>query len=208
MGKNKRKKHNKKKVLSRTKFISKVCEQCLVCGDDTDAEFCYDVMYLKRPNTFRNFCEILLTATEEWVIDEEGTVSQENIELFESIFCEANMCDTKNDGSCHNLGYCMDAFNSQITHSYNIDGEDEDTWEAERMGADSTGMEWSTPKYQRYSDRKGNKKKKNKKKQKTVPIATFFCNDPEKWRERIQRLLYGNNDSKQDKIKSAARKAT
>lgn len=208
MGKNKKnKKRGRKKPLSRANFIAKVCEKCLVCGEDTDAEFCYDVMYLKNPHIFNVFCKELLTAIDEWIIDEDESICQENIELFEEIFCQSNMCPTADTKGCRKLPDCIDAFYSQIKHSYNIEDADSD-WEAEIKEADCTGMGWSTPKYQRSAALRKQKKKKHKNKQKAIPTATFFCNDPAKWEKRIQRILYGNNNSKQNKAKGASGELT
>lgn len=176
MAKSRRKGRKKKYRLSEGKFRNKVCKNCTVCSAPSGS-FCF-AKYQESPEKYWHHAVPKLQALPEWPSSTAKTMAEEMV-LFEDIFC-AGACDRQSLGStgeCRKLMGCFNDFEDQLT---------------------SENLQHAFAYHKKNNGSK--KKKKNKTKSvKFVAKPTFFCNDPEIWKIRIEKTFNENNHIEQDK---------
>jgi hypothetical protein len=174
-----KKKHKQKppKVYSKKQFSNFICGQCQICPYYTEPEFCFEEVYKHNPKGFMEKVYPHLLDIKRTYRDSAKHVSMMTKEEFKKKICGACACfDNRKD--------CEDCCDSSDCFDTFMDS--------------TTGLHIAVT----------TKEKKNKKKNKYVPVpyATFFSSSKKGFQEEIQKILYGNNNSKQNKNKEVPEK--
>lgn len=199
MGKRgKRKKQKKsrkiKKNYNKKEFSEVFCQTCLICQDHSP-DFCYTSLYKYDPKpfikkVFNNLIDI--HAAYQALGRSPRSMS---IEQFENVICRTGVCyegDVFASAACDMTNDCYNDFRKQM-------GIVKAAIIHEPNAADLIDFESNKTNKRTISYRK--KKKKRNNRYVCTPYATFFSKDNADFQEAIRRILYGDNDSEQDKDK-------
>lgn len=184
MGKNKKKKKNKKRTFyNKKEFVNIFCAKCSVCiGNPT---FCYDNIYKSSPHLFLTKVHEALIEVKEWNSKRGGGLVFSPGQ-FRYAVCNniaKDICGDENFATnCKHLETCYKEFKKQI------------------LGHGGRDL--------LIHRRKINKKKKRaKKKNKYIVKAypTAFMSDNENWKKVIKRILIdGDDDKEQNKAEEGS----
>ncbi len=202
-GKKKKQKKNRKvrKNYNKKEFAEVFCQTCLICQDHSP-DFCYTGLYKYDPKpfikkVFNNLIDI--HAAYQTMGRSPRSMS---IEQFENVVCRTGVCyegDVFASAACDMTEECYRDFMKQL-------------------GIAKAGIihEMNAGELIDFKSNKTNKraisyrKKKGKRNNRYVctPYATFFSKDNAEFQAAIRRILYGDNDSEQDKDKKLSADAS
>lgn len=192
-GKKKRQKKNKKmrRNYNKKEFSEVFCQTCLICQNHSP-DFCYTSLYRYDPKpfikgVFNNLVDI--HAAYQAMGRSPRSMS---IEQFENVICRTGVCyegDVFASAACDMTHDCYREFMAQLgIANAGIIHE-----------IDATNLIDFKSTKRVISYRK--KKKKRNNRYVCTPYATFFSKDNAEFQAAIRRILYGDNDSEQDKDK-------
>jgi hypothetical protein len=168
-----KKKHKRRaaRIYSRKQFSDIICGQCGICPYYTEPEFCFEEVYKHNPKGFMEKVYPRLLELKKNYRSKARHVSSMPKEDFKKLICCSCVCfDTKKDcEDCCDSSDCYDTF-MDSTCGLHVVADIKET----------------------------KKKKKEKNKYIPVPYATFFSSSKKGFQEEIQRILYGNNNKKQN----------
>jgi len=191
---NKRINKNKrvKKNYTKREFTEVFCQTCLACSGRVNPAFCYGALYKHEPKPFINkvFNNLIdIHATYQAM---GRPIRSMSIEQFQNVFCRTGICfngDVFASAECDKLRDCYGEFMRQLGLDGNYIIHEKDATKLIEFKNNK-----SNKRYISYSK----KKKKRSKRYVCKPYATFFSKDNSDFQEEIRKILYGDNDNKQD----------
>ncbi len=173
-------KSRQKRKYSRKDFKSVVCSTCNSCESiDVNPTFCYDFVYLLgNKKQRRKLVESIIKA------------ANFNLHFFEDVFCSPYICNeftpypiVYGPGSptqCKNVNRCSAILKAQMT------------------GTSDVIVKWGPT-----------KRKKRKTRYVAEPYVTLIIsNNNTEWAEKVDSILYGNNNREQNNDKECAKNDT
>jgi hypothetical protein len=175
----KKSKKRKKNKYNKTEFREIICNQCGLCPNGTQPDFCFDELYKINPKKFTKRTFKSLTEAKRWLVvlgHKDLTSCHENDfkDFFQMSFCEAGLCDDspRKGEDCRNIIGCLMQFRRQLL-----------------------SLEDNEQPPVRHHGRKKNKHQKNKYRKKRYvvqPYPTFFCNEEAKG--EVREIIDGVKD--------------
>jgi hypothetical protein len=171
-------KHSKKiKVYSENQFKGIICEQCGICPDKAGPEFCFREVYKHSPQKFMTHLFPRLLKLRDHYSHLGEHISTMDKEEFQYSICRARVCfdEIADCDECCASSDCYDTFMDQTCGIIVFGGK--------------------------VKKKKTETKTQKKKKASYIPVpyATFFSSSKKGFQEEIQRILYGNNTTEQNK---------
>jgi len=197
--KQKQKKKNKKikKNYNKKEFSEVFCQTCLICQNHSP-DFCYTSLYKYDPKPFINkvFNNLIdIHAAYQAMGRSPRSMS---IEQFQNVICRTGVCyegDVFASASCDMTDWCYKEFMKQIgIENADIIHEANAAHLIDFKNNKTNKRAISLSAYRK-------KKKKRNNRYVCTPYATFFSKDNADFQAAIRRILYGDNDSEQDKDK-------
>ena len=172
-GKNKR----KQKKYNKKQFTEIICPTCNICRKQTNPFFCYKDIYKKNPKRFETVLKNLINMRRHYNMNSLD-IDALDIEHFSKAFCNTRICNNMPSAYCPILPECYDMFMAQLD--------------------DKT----RTPSL-KHKIVKLRQKSKRKTRYVCSAYPTFFSSNNKKFKDKIERILYGDNVIKQDSNKES-----
>jgi hypothetical protein len=194
--KNQQRKKSKriKKNYNKKEFTEVFCQTCLVCSHPSPG-FCYNSLYKHEPKRFINEVFNNLIDLHAAYQAMGRSMRSMSVEQFQNVFCRTGICfdgDVSASASCDNIKDCYQEFARQL----GLDGT-AIIREADASNLISFKNNEINKRFISYNKKK--KKTKGKMRYVCTPYASFFSRDNADFQAEIRKILYGDNDSQQDK---------
>lgn len=199
------KRKNKNRKFNQSQFVNVFCNGCLLCEQRADHKpsFCYSELYRHEPNAFRDGPYKNLLQAAKFYFNTGKKLDNISVPMFQNIFCNTGICyngSKLQGGTCPHHTDCYSLFRTQLglsSNKYVFDSQD-------RI---EPAVEGDDKKKTKYSCMR---KKKKGKKSRYVAQAypSSFSSENQEFKDKVQRILYGDNSKQQDKDKESAERDT
>jgi len=192
-GKKKKEAKRTKKNYNKTEFQSIFCQTCLICPKTCG--FCYDGLYRHEPDPFIRDVFNNLIDTHAAYQAMGRSMKSLTVEQFQNTVCRTGVCfdgDGYASATCDNIKICYQDIMRQI-------GVEFPKMLHETSLTDLIGFK-NNKNNKRYISYGGKKNKKAKRKARYVCASypTFFSRDDTEFQLEMRRILYGDNNLKQN----------
>jgi hypothetical protein len=188
MGKKKKKKNKKSRPYNKKQFVEIFCQSCKLCDVGKDPSFCYIELYKHEPKKFVKFVWENLRDISSYMRTMGKPYSSMSIEQFQNIFCITGLCTNGNSEeglACERVRDCYEMFRAQ-------------------MGALSgvtihQNVNTVRPAIKKGKQSKAQRRRNQKRRYVCSAYPTVIISKDPKFQETVKKILYGDNDNKQDK---------